>query len=336
MVHRSELLKCLYETLSEDVRERVHTGRHVVTVKPYSDAIEVHCSDGTMERGSIVIGADGVNSRVRRCMNEMAIYASRSSCPVQSKPYTASFRLLYGAASLLPTIEQALSWEAHGSDMSTQLFVGKDKMWFFWYEKLEVPTQQRISYTDDDEKSFVERWGHVHITDQIQLKDVYAAKTSSGMTLIEEGIVEDWSNDRTVLVGDAAFKTSVNLAFGFNGGVQALVALVNGLQELLRDKEDHPPNANEVHRVFLAYQQATMTLVTRFVAASGEITRMSTWSTWKDWLMDRYILGPTKADYRTYHEKIGPMLAQSLVLSYLAENNLPECKMPWKNFSNVD
>lgn len=207
----------LYETLPAYDKPCIKTSKQVVGIKTSEWGAEVQCSDNSIEYGSIVIGADGVTSQVRHLMNDTNRGSNPTVVEDESTRFLASFRLLYGAASVLPGMPVGTSWEAHGTGMATALFVGTEKAWFFWYERLQPSTSQRVRYSEADEAEFVKRWAHVHVTDAIRLKDVYDARLSSGMALVEEGIAGEWHHNRIVLVGDAAVKVSPNLAFGFNG-----------------------------------------------------------------------------------------------------------------------
>jgi 2-polyprenyl-6-methoxyphenol hydroxylase-like FAD-dependent oxidoreductase len=311
--------------------------KHVVGIRMQNNGVEVQCSDATTECGSVVIGADGVYSKVRQHMQGLAARSVLQPPLNVNRPLQASYRLLYGAAEILPGIEHESSWEAHGTNMSTQLFVGWDKMWFFCYEPLGSPTRERFTYTRDDQDIFVNKWGHVYLTNKIQLADIYAARLSSGMTLMEEGMANHWSWNRIVLVGDAAVKTTTNLAFGFNGGVQGLVALMNNLHGLVSTNGDcsTTPDTKHVTQAFSNYQADAMPLLAKFLATSSESTDMSVWRTWQYWVTDRYVTGATNADWKRYHRQIGPILAKSFVLDYLEEKNLPAGKFAWANYPKV-
>lgn len=219
MIHRAELVQTLYETLPPSHQERIKTSKQVVGISTSDWRVEVHCSDDSIEYGSMVFGADGVASQVRHMMKNITRGRDPSTGEEnEAEQFPSSFSLLYGAAPVLPGMPVGTSWEAHGTGMATALFVGTQKAWFFWYERLPPSTGKRERYSKVDEANFVERWAHVHVTDEIALKDVYDARLSSGMKLVEEGMVAgDWHRNRIVLVGDAAVKVSPNLAFGFNG-----------------------------------------------------------------------------------------------------------------------
>ncbi|ORY57167.1 uncharacterized protein BCR38DRAFT_461326 [Pseudomassariella vexata] len=331
MFHRAELLRVLYECFPEEEKKHVLTNKRLVNVTTQPGRVTVQCDDGSIESGSMVIAADGAHSVVRSCMRRLAGASSPHAPLNKVKPYVTKYRLLYGTASLMPGMPAGSSWDAHGVGMSTQLFVGRDKAWFFWYEPLESTTQERVTYTREDEKRFVKKWGHVHITDKIVLTDLYSARYSSGMTILEEGIVEHWSWDRIVLVGDAVVKTTTNLGFGFNGGIQGLVTLMKGLNRLVRKQRGGDSIAGDFDLVFQEYAAKSIPLSARFVAVSSRALRESTWSTWKHWLMDRYVKGAIDADRKMYH-KIGSLISQGLVLEFWGERNLPPGRMAWLHF----
>ncbi|KAK8122044.1 hypothetical protein PG984_010714, partial [Apiospora sp. TS-2023a] len=334
MVHRTDLLRCLYDTLHEDVKKRVYTNKQVADVQVLDEFCEVRCSDGTAERGSIIIGADGNSSRVRRQMrNHRQLEQPLLPLVTSEQPFAAYYTLLYGSVPLLPSMPEGTSWEAHGTGMSTSLFVGSERAWFFWYEKRAFTTHRQppAKFSKEDEAQFVSKWAHVHITNNLQLKDVYEARQSSGMTLAEEGVVEHRFSKRIVLVGDSATKVTPNLAFGFNGGVQGLVALMNGLHDLIHHQNVTKPSTAELDAVFQTYQDQALALSRLLVNVSGKSLRATTWDTWGNWAMDRYVSGLTGSDWRRYNQQFAPMIAQSLVLDFLGEENLPRGKMAWQN-----
>ncbi|KAK8075137.1 FAD/NAD(P)-binding domain-containing protein [Apiospora hydei] len=334
MVHRTDLLRCLYDTLEDGMKKYIYANKKVIDVQVFHDTCKVRCADGTTECGSIIIGADGSSSRVR---HQMRTYSQLEQpllpLGANKRPFSASFILLYGVVSVLPGMLEGTSWEAHGPGMSTSLFVGKERAWFFWYERYAFSMQEapRKRYNKEDEARFVDKWAHVHITDSLRLQDVYEAHQSSGMTVVEEGVVQHRFGRRIVLVGDSATKVTPNLAFGFNGGVQGLVTLVNGLHGLVRRQNITRPSTAELDAVFQTYQDQALPLSRLLVDVSGESLWATIWDTWGAWVMDRYVNQATGADRRRYNKRFAPMITQSLVLDFLSEHNLPRGKMAWQN-----
>ena len=67
MYHRTDLLRILYEGLPNSDK-KVRTGCNVDSIQENSESATVVLQDGTKETGDIVIGTDGVHSRVREFM----------------------------------------------------------------------------------------------------------------------------------------------------------------------------------------------------------------------------------------------------------------------------
>lgn len=220
MVNRTNLLRCLYNNFRDGLRESVYGDKQVFDVQVRDDTCKVQCSDGTIERGSIIIGADGITSTVRQEMRR----PERPLLPLATneRPFTASFTLPYCSVPVLPGMSVGTSWEAHGTGKSTSLFVGKERAWLFGYEKRDPSNHPSLStayFKKEDEARFVDKWADVHLTTSLRLKSAYEARQSSGMTLANEGTVEHRSWKPIVLVGDSAAKVTPNLGFGFDGGV---------------------------------------------------------------------------------------------------------------------
>lgn len=70
LLERRQLLQTLYDYLPDKSRLRV--GCEVKTIKQDKDGVEVILADGTVEKGDMVLGADGVRSPVRSMMWEHA------------------------------------------------------------------------------------------------------------------------------------------------------------------------------------------------------------------------------------------------------------------------
>ncbi|KAJ1326515.1 salicylate hydroxylase [Microdochium nivale] len=84
-LHRAELIRALYEGLSAKSRSKILLGQHITDIQQNHGAgddggdggagggVRVTCADGTVHTGSIVIGADGVNSFARAAMRRLAL-----------------------------------------------------------------------------------------------------------------------------------------------------------------------------------------------------------------------------------------------------------------------
>jgi 2-polyprenyl-6-methoxyphenol hydroxylase-like FAD-dependent oxidoreductase len=64
LFRRADLQTALYELARENTDIRFDT--QIAEVRPLADGVEVNLSDGRIERGDLLVGADGIHSHVRR------------------------------------------------------------------------------------------------------------------------------------------------------------------------------------------------------------------------------------------------------------------------------
>jgi 2-polyprenyl-6-methoxyphenol hydroxylase-like FAD-dependent oxidoreductase len=67
---RSDLIRSLYSNLKD--KSKVYPNKRVTRVEPTEAGVKVLTEDGSVWTGSIVVGADGVRSMVRREMWRIA------------------------------------------------------------------------------------------------------------------------------------------------------------------------------------------------------------------------------------------------------------------------
>lgn len=67
---RRKVIETLFENLRD--RSKVKTSHGVVKVFYHSEGVEVETADGSLFHGDLVVGADGVHSRVRQEMQRIA------------------------------------------------------------------------------------------------------------------------------------------------------------------------------------------------------------------------------------------------------------------------
>lgn len=53
-------------------QSELQLGKEVDNIQPMGDRVRIHCRDGSYFDGDLVVGADGVHSRVRREMWQLA------------------------------------------------------------------------------------------------------------------------------------------------------------------------------------------------------------------------------------------------------------------------
>ncbi|KAI1638701.1 putative monooxygenase [Biscogniauxia mediterranea] len=330
--HRPHMVKFLYDSLPEDAKTRILTKKSVVDVSVSDEGVEAICDDGSTHQGSIVIGADGVRSKVRLIARALSAGTTPDELPeAQKTPYTISYRMYFSLTPVFRDLETDARYDSTHDGLTTQIINGQDRAWIGVYEKLEHPTTKSTRYTEADKKALVERWGHIIMAPGWTFRDVYARQEGeTGFIDLEEGLVEQRYHKRIVLVGDAIRKLDPHAGLGFNNGVTDIVALANGLRRLLN--EDKSPSTQSLEKVFEEYQTTRAKDTKDMLELSALLPRLLAWPTWKYRVVAKYALPYLPLSTYVTKKIMGPSVLAAPVIEWLDEGVLPPSKTPWKIF----
>ncbi|KAL6849252.1 hypothetical protein ACO1O0_008785 [Amphichorda felina] len=288
--HRQDVLKILYDNLPQEVRAKVLVNKKVVNIETRPDGVQVTCADGSTFEGSIVVGADGVYSKTRGFMRKLALDASPNTAVNPEKPYTAYYKCMWGTVPIPPGLSPGDHLDCH-SDMgiSSMFLTGRDRGWFFLFGLLDKPTQERMDYTESDQEAYAEQLADLHIGPGLKFRDIWSTRYSAGMSNLDEGVLDHWSWNRIVLMGDAVHKVTPNAGWGLNSGIQDVAVLTNGLRRLLLDSSG-APKVEALEQVFQAYQEARRENMQQVFDFSATQTRQSardgSWKGWIHWVVE--------------------------------------------------
>ncbi|KAH8160109.1 hypothetical protein CIB48_g8137 [Xylaria polymorpha] len=329
IVHRPHYVTALYSSLPEEAKARIHVRKRVVRIDVAADGVAVHCADGTVERGSIVIGADGVHSRTRQTMQSLA--KGQPAETEQPSPFVTTYRVLFGNLPALQDLPAGNNFECAADGVSTQIVTGSTQAWFAIYEKLATPTSKRVRWTDDDKKEVLQRWGKLHMAPGYTVGDTCARCSGDvGLINLEEGLLDTWAWKRIVLVGDAVRKLEPHAGLGYNSGVTDLVVLINGLRRLSSNGQARaPPTTEDLEALFSAYQAQRMEDTPAIVAMSERRARMCAWLGVKDWFMATLVVPVFPLGEYSVNKILGPIISRAPVLDWLDEKHLPARGMPY-------
>ncbi|TLD10803.1 hypothetical protein PgNI_05400 [Pyricularia grisea] len=318
--HRARLMDLLYRRLPENSENVLFDKKVVAIDETTPDCVTVICEDGSSYTGSMVLGADGVHSTVRRLMNKNV--GGDSEVEKEDSCFKASYRGLYGYSARFPQLEPSTIYETHGKRFSIQLVVAEKQQHFIIYQKSDYPTSkmgQRFTQVHRD--AMAAEFADVKFAEGVTFGDVWASSHWSNMSLIEEGTVSRWHHGRVVLVGDAVHKMTPNSGFGMNSGVQGVVSLVNGLYGLLNEHKEMVPGSEELQRVFTDYHSARLRATREAVQICGIYTRVVAWDNIILRMADQHILPLIGGDVTTLNLLMSPIVQRGVVLSFLEEKN---------------
>ncbi|KAI0847205.1 putative monooxygenase [Daldinia vernicosa] len=331
VTHRPLFIEALYQSLPDSAKARIKVKKHVAKVNVSDDGVVVECADGTVERGSIVMGVDGVHSRVRQCMQAMEEgRAAPSISETPKSPYLATFKMVFGSVPIPPTLPKNTNHECASEGVSVQLLTGNSQAWFGVYEAFDKPTSERIKYTEKDKQQAIQKWGHLYAAPGVTVRDIFSLQNGNfGMINLEEGRVDKWYWNRIVLVSDAIRKLEPHAGLGYNSGVADVVVLVNKLRRLLQTTRS--PDTKALEALFADYQEERKKEEPMIQDMSIRRARLCAWLSPMDKIMAKYIIPYTNfAVYSTTH-KYGPVVSRAPILDWLEEksNNPKNVRIPY-------
>ncbi|GJJ69816.1 hypothetical protein EMPS_02165 [Entomortierella parvispora] len=209
--------------LSRIPRENIITGKHVCDIEESKDGILVRCSDGSSFKSSILIGADGAYSCVRRCLyRELRM---KDLLPkADMAPLAFDHHCLVGITN---PIDPIYFPDLTKSTCEMLVVIGKDKPYSWWLIPLsDNRVAWRVTYnlptTQIRQEQHIRSsdWGPAQVEEMLEACRDFACPYQSTLAdlidhtpreriskvLLEEKFFTTWYHGRTVLIGDACHK----------------------------------------------------------------------------------------------------------------------------------
>lgn len=249
---RQKFLQSLYDQLKH--KEKILVNKRVTAIVDGSDAVLVQCADGSSYTGSIVIGADGIHSRVRREMQRLAppdlILKDKSSI-------TAEYVCFFGVSKPVAALKDGDLHTVFDIDHSSLLFVGQGSLpqWFFYTKMDRKYTGDEIPrFTRKDMEAQVLEHGQFQLCKGITLKDLMDTTMQLSYLALEEANHEVWTHRRIVCLGDSIHKMTPNMGQGGNQAIESAAVLTNCLRDMLEGQKGDEVELEEVEYALLKYQ----------------------------------------------------------------------------------
>lgn len=201
LFERWQYIRLLYNMLP-DRDARVRTGKAMESIVHDADGqVTVNFADGTVDEGSIVVGADGVYSKVRDCIIEQAPRKE-----FKYEPYKCSFRALYGIASLPKGMDAGIVREIPHKGWWFQIITQPGRVFYMLYQALDKPITKPVFYDDNDAESLAQDFESLAVGEGLTFGQLRKMKTREKLAVLEEGVMPQWHWKRIVLVGDVVHK----------------------------------------------------------------------------------------------------------------------------------
>ncbi|WP_331436234.1 FAD-dependent monooxygenase [Gordonia sp. w5E2] len=240
VAHRSDILDILLRACRSHDLITLETNRRVIAVTEHPNHAEVAFDDGTSYTAGLLVGADGIRSRVRQLLD--------TSEPVFSGHIAHRGAIAIGEIADEISTDDVALWIGPGIHLM-QYPVRRGEL----YNQVAVYESPKFARGESD-------WGSLEEFDQMfsiacpQVADsLTRLDTSRAWPVYDREPISDWSTDHSVLIGDAAHAMLQYLGQG------ACQALEDAL-ELARSLETFP---KDLGRAFKNYEQARVPLAVR-------------------------------------------------------------------------
>ncbi|KAL2842634.1 hypothetical protein BJX68DRAFT_270569 [Aspergillus pseudodeflectus] len=282
---RQELIQILHDSFEDP--SHIHVNKCVARVQQGKDSVSVVTEDGASYEGDLVVGADGVHSKVRAEMwsfhnsPELARVALR-----EHRALKVEYSCIYGISSALPGLEvgEQVATFADGFTIMTYQGLGGRVYWFV-IEKLDRKyTYPHIPrFTDQDAVRNCERLGSVWLRNSVHFRDVWRCRETFAMTALEEAVLRPWSDGRIVCIGDSIHKMTPNLGQGANLAIEDAAELANTLHALLTShrmrnpgahKHQQKPSAPSLTTALTSFERKHLARATHIVNMSALMSRL--------------------------------------------------------------
>ena len=223
-IHRGKLQEILLDVLGED---RVSTGWEVDEIQQSNGHVQIRFPNGEFEQGDLLIGADGINSKVREYLHGSGekrytgYTAWRGICPNPDATPRDTFYEIWGNRQVFG-------------------FVPVDDQLVYWFATKYAPPGE--SDNGDAKEEVLKRFGQ-YFEPVPALIESTPPEFLIRNDIYDRKPLKSWSRQHVTLLGDAAHPMTPNLG---QGGCQAIEDAII-LAELLRQHPGDVPHALQLY-----------------------------------------------------------------------------------------
>lgn len=251
-VHRGDLHELMVDALDP---ARLHFGKRLEDVDDDGDRVTLTFADGSVEHADIVIGADGVNSRVREKLlgPEAPIYSG-----------WVAHRAIISAEKLAAydlDFEACVKWWTEDRHMMVYFVTGDLKEYYYVTGVPEPEWNHGTSFVDSSREEMRRAFEGYHPTVQALID---CTESVTKWPLLERNPLPLWHDNRLVLLGDACHPMKPHMAQGAAMAIEDAAMLVRCLDAV---------GAERYHDAFELYR------ANRFERASRvqQVSHDNTW-----------------------------------------------------------
>ncbi|GME33552.1 FAD binding domain containing protein [Neofusicoccum parvum] len=280
-IDRQMAIQIFYDKLKN--KSKVLTDRRVVSVKPLSTGVQVTTQDGSTYNGSILVGADGVHSAVRKEMWRLGDELSPGYFPKSDQTdVTCDYTCMFGISHSVEGFVKESSHVVTNYNHSYLVVDGPEGRiyWFLFYKNErtlrnmegEIPRR----YTKQEERALAEKCWNDRITENVTFGDIYKSQISAVLTALPEFVCTKWHFGRITLVGDSVHKVNPISGQGGNGAIETAASLATEIFNMLKAQpENASPTDADITAAFQRVQDTRRDRMVEIVKAGHQQSAVS-------------------------------------------------------------
>ncbi|KAJ6179789.1 hypothetical protein N7519_010250 [Penicillium mononematosum] len=288
---RQKVLEILFQNYPD--KSNIITNQRVSEVRLLGDSASVVTEDGSVFRGDLIVGADGVHSRIRSEMWRLAdeLYPGMIT-PQERETLTVEYACVFGISRPIPGLRSGEHINHYGDKFCVITFHGKDgRVFWFIIQKLDrvytYPNAPR--YSPNDAADLCGKMQNVVIWRDITVGDLWKTKVVASMTALEEGIFKTWSLNRIVILGDSVHKMTPNIGQGANTAIEDVAVLASLINRMIHADDLHKPSESCIETMLQEYKTLRYEPAKSTYQRSRFGARFHTRDNWLKALVGRYV-----------------------------------------------
>ncbi|KAF9892640.1 hypothetical protein FE257_001042 [Aspergillus nanangensis] len=281
-MERCKALEILHSHIKD--KSKLHDRNAITSYEETDEGVVITTQDGLTHHGHILIGADGIHSRVRDLMaKEIGKTNVALSQDITEGAFTSEYKCIFAVSRndpAKPFMADATVHNVYYDNHSAIAASGVPGL-VFWFLFVKTPltrTPNCPRFTEDDADAVIEEYRTVSPGPGYTVKDLWDARVKGTLAPLEEGVLKQWSHNRVLLMGDAIHKVTINPGLGGNLAYEGIARFTNGLVSLLT--ETPTPSQSQLTELFARFDEGQRPRAEMVNNLSGQITRYEAQDTW--------------------------------------------------------
>ncbi|KAL5358191.1 hypothetical protein BJX96DRAFT_163591 [Aspergillus floccosus] len=248
---RQKLLEILHQSLPGD--GRILTSKKVVDVQQDENHVTVRVEDNSCYKGDIVVGADGVHSKVRAEMWRLINSTESALIKEGKKDMTIEYACVFGISSANSGLQPGQQITCFNDGWSILSVIGKKgrTFWFLFLKLDKLYTYGTAPrFSAEDAFFYCERLRSETYWGAIKFGDIWDKREAFDMAPLEEALFSQWHWGRIVCIGDSMHKFAPHIGQGANCAIEDAACLSNLLNECFAKRGSSKPASLEIRQMF--------------------------------------------------------------------------------------